>query len=140
MNKKAAAIEFRKALQYFIATLTDEEKLMSIPSVFPAYKIDTPYAVGEVFSHGENSVGDPQLYQVLQAHTSAVNWPPDTSVSLYKRVGVTPDGTAVWVQPLGATDAYQTGDRVSHGGAIWVSTADNNVWEPGVYGWSEVAP
>ena len=27
------------------------------------------------------------------------------------------------------------GDRVTHGGRTWVSTIDNNVWEPGVYGW-----
>ena len=24
-------------------------------------------------------------------------------------------------------------------GKTWVSLADNNVWEPGVYGWTEVA-
>lgn len=42
-----------------------------------------------------------------------------------------------WVQPTGAHDAYSKGDRVSHNGKNWVSDADGNVWEPGVYGWTE---
>ena len=40
-----------------------------------------------------------------------------------------------WKQPAGAHDAYQVGDKVMHAGAQWISTAANNVWEPGVYGW-----
>ena len=40
-----------------------------------------------------------------------------------------------WVQPLGAHDAYPIDSRVSHKGKRWTSTVDNNVWEPGVYGW-----
>ena len=135
MNKKTAAIEFRKALQLFAATLTIEEQLLAIPSVFPEYTAGTRYSVGDVFSFGKNSVGDPQLYRVLQAHKSSEEWSPDSAVSLYKAIGVTADGTAVWVQPIGATDAYNKGDIVSHGGRIWRCTSDFNVWEPGVYGW-----
>lgn len=44
---------------------------------------------------------------------------------------------AAWVQPAGAQDAYKKGDIVTHNGKTWESTADNNVWEPGVYGWVE---
>ena len=40
-----------------------------------------------------------------------------------------------WVQPLGAVDAYHLGDKVMYNGARYVSTVDNNVWAPGVYGW-----
>lgn len=45
---------------------------------------------------------------------------------------------AQWVQPLGAHDAYQAGDQVTHEGHLWESTADNNVWEPGTYGWDDL--
>jgi hypothetical protein len=31
------------------------------------------------------------------------------------------------------------GAKVSHNGKHWISDVDNNVWEPGVYGWSEEA-
>lgn len=47
-------------------------------------------------------------------------------------------GAAAWVQPTtGAQDAYSAGDEVTHGGKTWVSDVDGNVWEPGVYGWTE---
>ena len=35
--------------------------------------------------------------------------------------------------------AYTAEYKVQHGGKTWVSDVDNNVWEPGVYGWSEVS-
>lgn len=44
-----------------------------------------------------------------------------------------------WVQPTGAHDAYVLDDRVTHAGKAWESTANGNVWEPGVSGWREVA-
>jgi hypothetical protein len=43
-----------------------------------------------------------------------------------------------WVQPTGSQDAYQVGDRVTFEGQTWESTAANNVWSPGVYGWTVV--
>ena len=29
-----------------------------------------------------------------------------------------------------------TPDKVTHNGLRWISAADSNVWEPGVYGWA----
>lgn len=45
-----------------------------------------------------------------------------------------------FVQPTGAHDAYQTGDRVTYNGQIYESTIDNNVWSPDTYpqGWEVV--
>lgn len=48
-----------------------------------------------------------------------------------------PGEIPVWRQPTGAQDAYNTGDKVRHDGSVWTSDIDANVWEPGVYGWSE---
>lgn len=140
-NKVQKALELRKALQLFLASMdvdTQAEDMLAVATVFPKYQVGKAYKVKEVFAYGENSVGDPQLYQVLQAHTSAEQWTPDTATSLYKKIGVTEDGYAEWVQPLGASDAYNTGDVVSHGGELYQSTVDANVWEPGVYGWDKV--
>jgi hypothetical protein len=53
------------------------------------------------------------------------------------RAYVVGGGPAPWSQPSGATDAYQIGDRVTYQGSTWVSTAANNVWAPGVFGWTE---
>lgn len=139
-NKVQAALELRRALQLYLSNLdpeTEIEKIASVPSMFPAYKVGAAYKTKEVFKYGENAVGDPQLYQVLQDHTSAAEWKPDTSVSLYKKIGVTEDGTVQWVQPLGTSDAYMQGDIVLHKDKKWKSDMDNNVWEPGVSGWTE---
>lgn len=144
MNKKQMTLELRKALQMFLATLdveTQAEAMVEVASAFPAFKVGKAYKVKDVFRYGENAVGDAQLYQVLQDHTSAEEWSPDASPSLYKAIGVTEDGYPEWVQPLGASDAYNTGDIVSYNGTLYESTIDGNVWAPDAYpaGWSEVA-
>lgn len=142
MNMTQTALEMRTALQYFVASLDAETQLdliLEIPSVYPAYAVGKAYKTKDVFSYGVNAVGNPQLYQVLQDHISAAEWTPDTAVSLYKAIGVTETGYPVWVQPLGATDAYNTGDIVSYNGALYISTIDGNVWAPDAYpaGWKE---
>jgi hypothetical protein len=144
MNMTQTALEMRTALQYFVASLDAETQLdlmLEIPSVYPAYAVGKAYKTKDVFSYGVNAVGDPQLYQVLQDHTSAAEWTPDTAVSLYKAIGVTETGYPVWVQPLGATDAYNTGDIVSYNDALYISTIDGNVWSPEAYpaGWKAYA-
>ncbi len=134
-------LELRKALQLFLNTLdpdTQTAEMMAVATVFPAYEIGKKYKAKDVFSYGVNGVEDPQLYQVLQEHTSSETWPPDISPSLYKAIGVTEEGYPEWAQPLGASDAYNTGDIVSYKGTLYKSTVDNNVWEPGVYGWEVV--
>lgn len=142
MNITQAALEMRKALQFFVGTLDAETQLdmmLEIPSVYPAYEVGKAYKTKDVFSYGENSVGDLQLWQVLQDHTSAAEWTPDTATSLYKAIGVTKDGYPEWVQPLGASDAYHTGDIVSYNGTLYRSVIDNNVWSPEAYpaGWEK---
>lgn len=143
MNKKQKALELRKALQLFLATLdvdAESEKILSVPSVFPKYEVGKKYRAKEVFQYGENSVGDAQLYMVLQEHTSAEEWTPDTATSLYKKIGVSEEGIPDWAQPLGSSDAYMKGDIVMYKGIKYRSTIDNNVWSPEEYpnGW-EVA-
>ncbi len=143
MNKRQATLELRKALQLFLATLdvdTQAESMLAVASVFPKYEVGKAYKIKDVFSYGENAVGDAQLYQVLQAHTSAAEWAPDATPSLYKKIGVTEEGYPEWVQPLGASDAYNTGDIVSYNGTLYESTIDGNVWAPDAYpaGWKKL--
>ena len=143
MNRVQEALELRKAIQMFLATLDPDAasgKLLEVPSVFPAYAAGRAYAEKEVFRWGENAVGDAQLWQVLQAHTASAEWTPDAAPSLYKRIGVTEDGTPEWVQPLGASDAYNTGDVVLYGDTKYRSLIDGNVWSPEAYpaGWEAV--
>lgn len=143
-NKIQKALELRKALQLFLATMdadTQAASMMEVATVFPKYKVGKAYAIKDVFAYGENNVGDPQLYQVLQAHTSATEWAPDSTPGLYKAIGITEEGYPEWVQPLGASDAYNTGDIVSYNGTLYKSTMDGNTWAPDVYpaGWELVS-
>ncbi len=142
-NKVQAALELRKALQFFLGTLDvekDADKILTVPSMFPKYQVGKAYKTKDIFSYGENGVGDAQLYQVLQDHTSAPEWAPDMATSLYKKVGVTENGYPEWVQPLGASDAYNTGDVVSYRDELYRSTIDGNVWSPDDYpaGWEKI--
>lgn len=142
-NNIQYALELRKALQLFLATLdvdVQEEEILSVASVFPAYEVGKAYKIKDVFAYGYNEVGDAQLYVVLQDHTSAEEWKPDASASLYKAIGVTKTGYPVWVQPLGASDAYNTGDIVSYNDVLYKSLIDGNVWAPDAYpaGWEVV--
>lgn len=45
-----------------------------------------------------------------------------------------------WVQPTGASDAYQKGDKVRYKGVVYESLIDGNVWSPETYpqGWRVV--
>lgn len=104
---------------------------------FPAWAAGKSYAVGErVKDEGK-------LYKVITAHTSQTDWKPNNTPSLYAEILPGQGGTDIgeWVQPE-STNPYMKGDKVKHGGKVWVSTVDNNVWEPGAPGteslWTEV--
>lgn len=137
INLDLLAKQVRRALELFAETITDESTMMEVADVYPPYAVGKEYKTGDVFKYGVNADNETQLYQVLQNHTSAEQWKPDKAVSLYKKIGVTPAGYPIWTQPYGATDAYQKGDIVQHKDSLWQSDVDGNVWEPGVFGWSE---
>lgn len=65
-------------------------------------------------------------------------WTLADAPSLFAKVLI-PDENVIpeWEQPE-STNPYSKGDKVTHNGKTWISTADGNVWEPGVYGWEEV--
>lgn len=80
-----------------------------------------------------------KLWRCLQDHTSQDGWEPDSAPSLWAKVLIPdPDVIPEWEQPDSA-NPYSAGDKVTHNGKTWVSDVDNNVWEPGVYGWTEVS-
>lgn len=136
MNKRQNAEQLRRVLQMFAATLTDE-KAMEVATVFPVWAPGVSYPVDDLLTYGTNDVGDPQLYRVVQAHTSQEDWLPSETPSLYTPIGLTDDGYPVWSQPTGAHDAYNEGDVVDYNGTLYVSLIDGNVYAPDAYpaGW-----
>lgn len=131
-----AAEQFRRVVQLFAGSLS-EETAMEVATIYPAYQVGRAYAVGEYVTYGTNAVGDPQLYKIVQAHTSQEDWKPDQTPALYSPIGLTETGYPVWSQPTGAHDAYNTGDIVSYNDTLYRSLIDGNTWSPEAYpaGW-----
>ena len=77
------------------------------------------------------------LYRCVQAHTSQATWTPEAAASLWTRIADPAQEWPEWIQPTGAHNAYAQGAKVSHNGKHWISDVGANVWEPGVYGWTE---
>lgn len=137
MNRLQAAEQFRKALQMFAASL-DDEKAMEVATIYDPWMAGKAYSVGDFVTYGENSVGDPQLYKVVQAHTSQADWTPNVTSSLFTAIGLDDAGYPVWSQPTGAHDAYNKGDIVDYNGTLYQSLIDGNVYSPEAYpaGWT----
>lgn len=127
---KAEAEKIIAALVTLRESVTDEQALKA-PSIYPAWRPGMDCKAGDRVQHSG------VLYKVLQDHTSQDTWTPDASPSLFAKVLI-PDETVIpeWEQP-DSTNAYSKGDKVTHNGKTWVSDVDGNVWEPGVYGWTE---
>jgi len=92
---------------------------------------------------------DNLLWSVIQTFSrTTYNAHPSTYASLIRRVH-TPGELQPWVQPTDQYDAYKLlnpfngkPDQCTYGGFTWkVTQADgsgNNVWQPGVFGWTKV--
>jgi len=100
-------------------------------SQFSEWEYPVAYTVGQIRRY------DTKLYRCAQAHTSQESWAPSLTPALWTAIGDPAEEWPDWSQPIGAHDAYATGDKVSYSGKHWVSTCDGNVWSPGTYGWTE---
>ena len=130
MRPQDRARALRQIIEAAAASLPDEAALQGV-ELFPTWREATAYTAGQRVRHSGI------LYTCLQAHTSQSDWTPDTAVSLWARVLIPDPGEIPeWVQPE-STNPYMKGDRVRHNGSVWTSDIDNNVWTPGVYGWTE---
>ena len=90
------------------------------------------YIVGSLRLYGGT------LYRCVQDHTSQEGWSPDKAASLWAVTSDPAEEWPAWSQPVGAHDAYSAGAKVSHKDKHWTSDLDGNVWEPGVFGWTEI--
>ena len=121
-----------RAMRAFIEmaaqSLDDAEALQAV-CLHPHWAAGKAYAAGYKVQHGGT------LYKCLQAHTSQADWTPDATPALWVVVSI--DEFPEWVQPTGAHDAYNTGDKVNYNGKHYVCTIDGNAYAPDVYGWEE---
>jgi len=117
------------------------EGVADTPQLYEVWKPGMAVKVGQMLVH-EIVVGETKeikLYRVAQAHTTQSDWQPQNVPALFvvaAPAGVIPD----WVQPTGAHDAYNIGDKVRFNGKAYESKINANVWSPAVYaaGWKEI--
>ena len=130
MITKAKARQLRKLIEQSAISLDDKTALDGI-ELFPKWTATPPmtYEVGDRVRHEDT------LYKCVQAHTSQDNWTPDLTPALWVEVSI--EEFPEWVQPSGAHDAYNKGDKVSHNGKHWQSSIDANVYEPPTM-WDEI--
>lgn len=129
------------------AALSDEEKYIRMTINTANLPAEQALEVQNLFPSWTSFIGKPtalalrvndedQLYECIQPHTVQAHWKPHLTPAMWKKVSL--EEFPEWKQPLGAHDAYNTGDKVTHNDKKWVSTSNGNVWEPGVAGWDEI--
>ena len=123
---RAKAKQLRQLIEQLTVTLDDETALTGV-ELFPAWVVGKAYAVNDRAQYNGT------LYKCIQAHTSQSDWMPSATPALWKTVSV--DEYPEWVQPTGAHDAYNIGDKVTYNGQRYVCTSNANVYAPDVYGW-----
>lgn len=126
--KLARAMELRKIIEEAMSK-EEDTVVLETPQLLPEWKEGITYVTGKKIQYGGI------VWKVLQDHTSQEGWEPGVAPSLFAEVLI-PDPTVIpeWKQP-DSTNPYMTGDKVTHNGQTWICMIDNNVWEPGVYGW-----
>ena len=112
--------------------VTDDVIALEIQEFYDEWQVGVTYVVGRYIRFEE------VLYKVITAHTSQEGWNPSQAPSLFAKVLTDPTGAILdWEQP-DSTNPYMKGDKVMFDGKTYVSTVDNNVWQPGVYGWEVI--
>lgn len=129
-----APVAVMMLVQSQAATLSDEAAA-ELPAMFDEWTVGSEYRTGDIVRYKGG------LWRALQDSTAQDIYPPDGFTAGWKRIGE-PDESGVfpYQQPLGATDAYMTGDKVSYNGAYYESIIDYNVWSPDAYprGWKRI--
>ena len=123
---RGKAKQLRQLIEQLAVTLDDEAALTGV-ELFPAWVVGKAYAVNDRAQYNGT------LYKCVQAHTSQADWMPSATPALWVVVSV--DEYPEWVQPTGAHDAYNIGDKVTYNEQHYVCTSNANVYAPDVYGW-----
>ena len=134
LQARQASIEVATRITFVTLAETgtiDEETATEHIDLFSPWVDGIAYKMGDIRSY------EGKLYRCEQSHTAQDGWEPPVTPALWTEVAK-PGKIPEWKQPTGAQDAYNKGDQVRHAEKIWTSDIDGNVWEPGVYGWTEM--
>ena len=132
MSYTERARALRPYIEKASISLPDEDALQAV-ELFPQWVTGHSYSVDDRLQYYG------VLYRVVQEHTSQADWTPDITPALFVIVSL--EEWPEFVQPTGAHDAYNKGDKVTFEGKHYISLIDGNVFSPAEYpaGWQEQA-
>ena len=149
LKDEELSLMLRRILQIFATEfVTEDAQALEVADIYPSWEelvaAQQTVPAKTIFKYRVDELGDTQLWRFVQDYIPTTLYTPDQDPTHYTKIGVTEEGYLEWKRPLGATDAYDIGDIVSHNGKLWICTqgdaAGKNTWEPGVYGWEEYTP
>lgn len=132
------AVSFMRMMVAPMAVSMTDEQVMTVNSFLEEWNSESDYVNGTPVRYKGAT------YRAIVDITEGAQklYTPDQYIAGWKRIDGEPneDGIYPWQQPLGATDCYQVGDKVTFEGAVYESLIPNNVWSPSAYpaGWKKV--
>ena len=117
----------------------DDETALNALDLYPRWEDN----IGNTITNDDIAKGlnryqhNGELYKVVQPTVFQTQYEPGAEGTSSIFVKISLEKWPEWIQPTGAHDAYAKGDKVTHNSKKWISDVDANVWEPGVYGWTE---
>ncbi len=131
----------KNLIDYMVAGrgVISEEAALEVITIFPKWADN----IGKTITNDDITNGlnryqhNGKLYKVVQPTTFQEQYEPGAEGTSSIFVEISLEEWSEWVQPTGAHDAYGKDAKVTHNGIKYISDVDANVWEPGVYGWSE---
>ena len=124
------AINYDRIMTNVALGYLDDNEAENVTALFEEWQPNISYIIDDRRQY--NGL----LYRCVQSHTSQIGWEPPNVPALWTRTST--EEWPEWIQPIGAQDAYNAGDKVTHNEQHWISDINANVWEPGVYGWTLV--
>ena len=113
------------------------ELLKAMPDYEGAEDVWDAWAIGETYYIGDIRMYEETLYKCKQLHTAQEGYEPPNVPALWEVYEESGDDIPVWSQP-DSTNPYMIGDKVHYptsSDPVYISTVDDNVWAPNVYGW-----
>lgn len=129
-------VKFSKAARLTV----DDETALNALDLYPRWEDNIGLTVtnDDIANNLNRYQHNGELYKVVQPTVFQTQYEPGAEGTSSIFVKISLEEWPEWVQPTGAHDAYAKGDKVTHNSKKWISDVDANVWEPGVYGWTEV--
>lgn len=120
--------QMAEAFQEVMASANlDDDVAVRFSALYPDWEPNCKRKEGQVLNHNG------QLYRVTKNVNKNNTVEPGTEegAAYYTPITVSESGYEEWKQPSTKKEAYSKGHIVSHNGQNWVSTANNNMDEPG---------